>query len=439
MKTKALAILSVFSLCALAQEKCDVVVHHGPFMKNTYSLYFAQEYTGADLVREELLQKKIEIPTSLIGTIDSDVENHAFISMNLMSSQTPSAPLPLLNPTLQSKFEHAYFTEGKDIPPVDGKPQNRIGAMIWTHYGTRCTKERNCPSFMNMSMVIKSPDWLKSIEILTKQKTIVVAASGNWNEDPQAKLAREIDPTLKPVHVVPPLSDAASVKYNYLLVGSTSPSGNVSDFSNGSENVVLTAPASNGDRVGAILSSGFLSRNSTKVEYNKFGGTSAAAPQVTAALVLFEAISGYHPTLAEAKTLLRKSAIKLKFSSSPEKRHGAGNLNTLKIYEIAKRIKKACDGRATCAATMIEQDDTYGGFETNAQELDRSKKAFPACFGNKPAEVACAERTEAIKVLRRHALLNTQDKEVQLGLSCIYEALGYKANAAYYKTVSEFN
>ncbi|HXH31388.1 MAG TPA: S8/S53 family peptidase [Bacteriovoracaceae bacterium] len=431
---KALALLTVLCGPAYAQDQCHPVVHHAPFLKADFSLYFAQEYTGSDLVREEIVRNKITIPTSLVGLIDADTENHGYSTMNLISSQTLTAPMPLLSPTLLSKFEHAYYTEGKDLP----KGQNRIGSMIWDHYADKCGKEKSCPSFMNKSMYISNPDWFKVLAKLTKQNTIVIAASGNWFEDPAAKVARlaalQNGETIPAVHVVPPLSQQAARKYDYLLVGSTSTTGTPSDFSNGGENVFITAPSANV----AILTGGFLSRNATVVKYEKFGGTSGAAPLVTAAMVIFEAVSGHHPTMAETKTLLKKSAIKLEHSTDPENRHGVGNLNTLKIFEVAKRIKLECDGRPACASTMIDQDSTYL-FAVNPQELQMGQRAFPTCFKSSAPEVSCEDKTQALKILRKLSLLNPEDKTVLSGLSCVYESLGYKKNAKYYQNVSKYN
>ena len=164
-------------------------------------------------------------------------------------------------------------------------------------------------------------------------KSIVVTVSGNH-------FPRRLDD----------MQSKASKNFDVIVTGSFSPRGFVSDFSESGREVTVLAPSDD-----------WITSADKDGRYRDFGGTSGAAPLVTGSLAAFEWLSGYHPTAAEAKILLERTALPTLHSFEKPRINGAGLLNAYKLGEVAKRLKKKCRGQksASCFKKEILKEDNY--------------------------------------------------------------------------------
>ena len=155
---------------------------------------------------------------------------------------------------------------------------------------------------------------------------------------------------------------------------------------------------------------------------------------VTGSLAAFEWLSGYHPTAQEAKILLEKTALPTVHSHEKPRINGAGLLNSYKLGEVAKRLKKKCRGKSiSCFKEEIRKDENYH-FSEDKDLKEELSKVFPSCgFGKKSSEVLskvsnCEEKKEMFNRLRKSVLLNPRP-ELLRSLSCIYKRAGFSQNA----------
>ena len=205
--------------------------------------------------------------------------------------------------------------------------------------------------------------------------------------------------------VLESIKNKASKKFDAILVGSFSPKGFASDFSNSGEEVHIMAPS---DR--------WISSAGNNGEYRRFSGTSGATPLVTGSLAGFEWLSGYHPTSKEAKVLLEKTAFPTLHSHEKPKINGVGLLNAYKLGEVGKRLKKKCENRKSCFKKEILNEENYRFDLDKSLEKDLSK-VFPSCSMGKGIIVAslkepeCQTKRKIFKRLRKTVLLNPKDSK----------------------------
>ena len=221
------------------------------------------------------------------------------------------------------------------------------------------------------------------------------------------------------------IKSKGSKNFDAILVGSFSPTGLASSFSNSDKEVHIMAPSD--DWISSVGKNG---------EQETFGGTSGATPLVTGSLAGFEWLSGYHPTSEEAKILLKKTAIPTLHSHEEPQVNGAGLVNAYKLGEVAKRLKEKCKGKSLfCFKEEILNDENYHFDLDKNLERDLSK-AFPDCTTGKkptdPSEISnCEEKGKVFKRLRKAILLNPKEsKEFLQSLSCIYREGDFSQNAA---------
>ncbi|MCY4320838.1 MAG: S8/S53 family peptidase, partial [Bdellovibrionaceae bacterium] len=381
---------------ALNIKTCDIVSHKRNLKWDTLSDYWAQELIGSDLLREEL--EKVPDPNieNWIAVFDTKDVDHNIHVKNLISDWDRHAVLPGLwdektsstieFPKLQGYRFDALFYETK-YP----------GEFLFRFKG-------RAPHYINISMSWhESKDILEALKSLSSAKVsppIIVNSSGN-------RFPKKLDDMEK----------KASQDFDMILVGSFSPSGFVSDFSQSGEEISILAP-----------SDYWITSAGKDGEYIRFSGTSGATPLVTGSLAGFEWLSGYHPTAKEAKTLLEKTALPTLHSFEKPRINGAGLLNAYKLGEVAKRLKEICKDRDTiCFKEEILKDENYHFPEDESLKRDLAR-VFPLCFeGEELALSNCEEKKEGFKRLRREVLLNPSE-ELLKSLS-IYKEGGLIANA----------
>ena len=401
---------------------CGIVGSEQNFMEGKLSDYWAQELIGADLSKKEI--EKIPPPSqeNFISVFDGG-GSHTYRVRNLISSPSPYALLPEIGDKIflfRTKYEGEYFLRLSNLRQ-EGFPSFINHSMHW--YCSQNSEFFECSQANEIYNVFKE----------LSSQTVLVTASANYF------------PSIPSLNSV---KSKASKDFHAIIVGSFSPYGFVSDFSQEGEELHILAP-----------SDYFLTVDSGN-HINRFDGTSGAAPLVTGALAGFEWIAGYHPTGEEAKILLEKTAIPTLHSHESPRQNGAGLLNAYKLARLAVRLKALCDTE-NCFQQEIRNSASYQ-FPQDEALLADVAHAFPACaFANRgnvenlsflyhqnlPAERdeekslyrqaffrpfgkdKCYKKREVFDRLRRELLLSPNRPELWEALSCIYREAGFEQNA----------
>jgi hypothetical protein len=370
--------------------RCDIIRPEPNFENGVKGLspYWAQEYTGADLLRQELLQNKTSLNPNdkLYEVFDTPEEGiHGELSSSLISSPYFSSPIP--------------------------GPVRAFLPSEWTGNVTRnaqkLVREKRVPSFINSSMLWDSSateEYSQLLQMTQPNATLLIASAENDYiplSDDKSKAARDT---------------------NTLIVGSASYTGFPSAFSDYSPLIAISAPSNE-----QLLSY-------RKGKPAKYSGTSGATPEVTAALVAFELISGYHPSKEEAFQLLRRTATPTPFSYDKQSQYGAGMLNTYKIGKIAFRLKAVCGENSSCIHAALQKNSTFEFAKTDISQ----QRAMVASCPNEPSKTAatCDQKQEALEQIRGEALLNPDRADLWQELACNYRAQGFDQNANFYETLT---
>ena len=391
-------------------KSCGLIPSKQKLMDGKLSDYWAQELTGSDLLREEL--KKTDPPDieNWIAVFDTRDENHNIHVSNLISGEGAYAVLPELTDRKNPLIDNVDM-RSESKPSYEKKYKAALTLYETSHPGDYLFGFRKrAPHYINNSMGwAGSEDISEVFEKLSSAKispSVVVVSAGNSFPERLEYIQEQ-----------------ASRDFDVILVGSFSPKGFVSWFSQSGNEVSVLAPSDQ-----------WITSAGKQGEYEMFGGTSGAAPLVTGSLAGFEWLSGYHPTAQEAKILLEKTALPTVHSHEKPRINGAGLLNSYKLGEVAKRLKKKCSGRsASCFKEEIRKDENYQ-FSEDKDLKEELSKVFPSCgFGKENSEVLskisnCEEKKEMFNRLRRSVLLSPRP-ELLRSLSCIYKGAGFSQNA----------
>ena len=294
-------------------------------------------------------------------------------------------------------------------------PSSKTNQILYSYNEKPQCEASHMPSYINSSQTWGSSYntfALKGLRKISPPSIIVTVAGNAGNTEFFTRYNKTV----------------ASKEFDAILVGSLTPSGNPSTFSQTGRN-----KESSYRSPPAILAPSDHSITTTddKGNYEKFGGTSGAAPLVTGALAGFTWLSGYQPTGAEVKVLLEKTAIPLSASHDKD-RNGPGMLNAYKLGMVAKKLKEECgqDKYINCIKSKIQDPATYE-FPEDLDILALVDKNFPECSAN-----ACFQKKEScenvgaiFQRLRKAAFLNPHKKEYWRYLSCIYASAGFAYNA----------
>ena len=374
-----------------------------------WDIFWAQNYTGADLLREEI--KKLDTPfhpASIIGVWDIPIAKHEEHVSQIIAGPKSSAVIPSSSPIVPVEIQR----RGHYIEAYESFVRN-------------CREQNHCPIYINNSTawwanpVLESGGYVmpRLVSSMHSMGTTIITAAGN-----------EFRP------VVRPKRQSAS-KGQIIVVASLAPNGYPSDFTSYGDSVTISAPSDN-----SIRSYDF-ENNPTS-----FGGTSGAAPLVTGTLGGFTLLSGYPLQTHEAKILLEKTSIPLPYLPSSHLL-GAGMLNSYKMGMVALKIKEQCqnydstDQRNECMSRLLREEETYN-FESESKKMfDEAIKFFPNCLRENNNQEDIQEKDnckkeEALNNLRRSALLNSSDPKVWQALACVTENFSIQT-ADFYSSLIE--
>ena len=351
------------------EESCPL---SGPHLEEGLHPLWAQEYTGADLLREKLERSENwQVSEHLYQVLDTSFKLHGEHVSQLIAGPHPSAAIPR-----ESPFNYI------NIFMLGGKTTTYDRFM-------RCRLDDTCPSYINISMGFPDFDISAIVALIEKQGTTAVFAAGNFGDFMSSKKRKFAE------------------KQQVVAVGNCGIDGNPYETSSFSPEVAVCAPS------GMSLRTYSFAGNP-----NKFGGTSGAAALVSSALIAFTAITGYPLNPRESTEILKKTAI-------PHPRlpaygnMGRGMVNIWKIGEVAFKLQDICQSDRNCYARSLRLETTFR-FPMNKQMLlERASEIFPVCMGTKREGGSLLEKQVLLKELRKTALLDLEDWRLWKLIACI--------------------
>lgn len=398
---KSIFLITLFFVQSLAYARCEIIESgaEAPHGDKRLSKYWAQEFTGADLVREELSSWNLEIPKDLIGVWDvkpRGVGSHGERVSHLIMGPYPSALIPS-----ESVVRYQDVEYERDIM----EPADKFEKLF-----RDCLNRSSCPEFLNNSI-----SWLKSDEIksvvtkMAEKGILVVTSAGNARgmvESGKRDLAR---------------------RDQIVLVGNTNIYGFPAKYTDSAPEVTVSAPSDN-----------CLTTHDYEGNLRNFSGTSGSAPQVLASLASFRLVAGIKVDGELARLLLQSTAMKI----LPQPNNiGAGSLNAYKIFELAKYVKRRCSGRSiTCAKSIVKTKPELIS-NREIREIRRDlQKVFPYCAAGSTYDRMfptdnCKKRRMTFKNLRKLAHLLPDEEEYWEILHCVTGEEGLTLNAQFYKNL----
>ena len=395
-------ILSSIEVCTkfmkkaaeLAKEKTAASLKQaGGIMKNIIGVLDTLTKSAADLIGVDASIIKVTLAAMVVSA--------GILYNNLQSSeeQPPVEQPPVEQPPEEQPPE--------EEPPAEQPPETERKLLFSADPYKQCISD-NMPNYLNNSMTWGGSSHMGALPgyKAISPPTIIVTVAGNYANDGRPFLDKN--------------KVRGSKEFDAILVGSVSPYGHRSLFSQKGEEVTIMAP-SNYEITSA-------DNNGKPVQ---FSGTSGATPLVTGSLAAFSWLSGYQPTGKEAKLLLKKTAIPLRTSNANPQLNGPGMLNAYKLGMVGKRLREKCGTDINCFKNMINQDSTYE-FPEEEGLMEMVEQAFPECSTTQCREKSksCENKTAAFEKLRKAVFLNpSADEEKWRYLSCIYSSSGFADNA----------
>lgn len=461
-------------------KKCDGDEPPFPFLKGLPD-YWAQEMIGADLLNKELKKNNFSGPNS-----------HAFLVMDSFEANHSKAVRSLISHTGENKNNEKISVLPSTATYGSGYQEVLKLSTVGSYYKSLCrpsiNTSKDCkpvPSFINHSMswgygafcaLEDTPKLLKDIitESKEKGKLVLGELEEKFFQSEYTYLAKEYQTkarteslseeqikeficsadrmstyrTFKEINslgtIIVTSADndhpnnghgnspfvhlpkrQASKDFGLIIVGSVRPSRKRSSFSQeGKEEgeVDIMAPSDH-SLVAEADGKACL-----------FSGTSGAASLVTASLVGFEWLSGYHPTDEEAKSFLKKTAIPYFFSENSDRGvPSSGIVNAYKLGRVAQKLKKRCKNDRHCFKNAIKEDQTYQ-FDRDQGLSEAIALAFPECtvcgsYPLKTGAAACKTKRDVFTRLRKETFLHPKNRELWNTLACVYGSSDFKKTA----------
>jgi hypothetical protein len=374
---------------------------------------WAQEEVGSDLATELLdsyerrhpAQPTQAVPIGIIdvGMYPSAMPPGKFISTAAACASAPASCRPPLGGA-----DHGTSAANLVVsdPPIGTGTRARISrassiggtADLVAAVDSMSTGDQP-PKLVNMSMgcVDTNCSQLAPASLATlAQRSILVQAAGNDYPKPL---------------------DVMTANVPGIKVGSVTPNGLVSAFSQDGDALTISAPS---DEAIQTIVPGSGKPPSGKV--GTFSGTSGSAPVVTGAL---SNVLSLLPdlTLEEAGALLRKTAIRTSGFKPDVASSGAGSLNAYQLAAVAERLK---EGGWPANRARILSDASLYSFSQEANAA--AKESVAALDGN---VVSCEQRKHAIAAARKAYFLDPTNKTAVSVLSQLYRASGYESQAQF--------
>ncbi|MFV3408741.1 S8/S53 family peptidase [Bdellovibrio bacteriovorus] len=355
--------------------------------------YWAQEYIGADLVKEEmrLLPNLQRVPMAVYDV--GFEKEHINLAFDIPVDRAMNGNRPM-------KGHHgtsvASLINGKGMVSVSEFVNyvqlKKVSPAVFYFGAVRELKELPVkPQVISNSMGWTSESVLELATEVDQMGIIWVMAAGNEHPNEIAEHER----------VAPVIS-----------VGSYSPRGLQTLSSQESDQLDILAPA---DEYQAALDG-----NGQEV---LFGETSGATPLISASIANAKALI---PSLSRAQieSLMKRTAIR-SFHSLYSEKNKAGLFNAYRFFKVVQRLHAVCGANAPCIQAQMDNRQNYL-FE--AQVL--SPRITAVCHSRQGLSKA------EMKALRTQYLLNAEQSQYARLLSCAYRNEGYSINADYYENIA---
>jgi hypothetical protein len=394
MNTKALILFAVL-LSTSAQAFIPVEDREALQVEGmSLTPFWATEYIGADLVKEDMaLRSDVKrVPFSIfdIGFEKDFINNPLNINADIAKNGS-------------RKVTAHHGTNVANI--INGEGLQSVSTIV------DYVQLRNVAPAIYFSSAVKE---LMSLE----NKPMVISNSVGWSGAKLvAELAQKVDQerivwVLAAGNEYPEAMDPIENEASVVLVGSYSPFGQQTIYSQESNKLAILAPADE-----------YMASTDGKGVKGTFGATSGATPLVSATIANAKSIM---PSLnrEQAVTLIKKTAIRsLSFYYRENK---TALLNSYKFFNAVSEIKETCDTDLLCIDKEINnfQDLKHKKFHKNTI-------AKEYCSG-----ASSVMTTKALNNLRRDFLQSPEDKKLTDLLSCVYKKAGYDLNADYYENVN---
>ena len=404
MKIYILFIINILIYSANSFAACELFESgiNAPHGRENLTKFWAQEYTGADLVREELQAMDLKIKDNLLEVWDSkldDPNKHGERVAQLIIGPYQSALIPREESVRYKDVEH----ERGQMEPADK----------FVKLFNECRLRGSCPNFINNSMSWLRDNGIKNaVSKISNHGTLLVTSAGNGRrmvERGKRELARQ---------------------KKIILVGNTNKLGFPAKYTDFAPEVSVSAPSDDS-----------LTTYDYDGNLKNFSGTSGSAPQVLASLASFSIVTGLKIDARLALKLFEKSSL----SVVPKPNNiGGGSLNAYKIFHIAKIAKKKCSrsyGKKRCIEKLLNKlPSNLSRLVEKRSIKNKLKKVFPRCAGGSSLDIllslrTCKVKMETLKDLRRSAFLNETDSSLWKTLSCITKKQGFSINAQFYKNI----
>ncbi len=369
--------------------------HH---LNGNLSEFWAQEYTGADLLRDELDNFQTKRIDHLVAVVDS-AKGHGEWVKSLISNSRAGAALKDISIT---SFGNGHYDDLQSIYESNTKFLYLNQSFQWRMDAT-------------------DYEFYELAKLLSGRGTIIITSAGNNYRNQK---------------LVDDMKRAAARESSVFIVAAMDETGSKDVDSQVADEVLVSAPG--GHFVRSYINDSLKSVDGAM--------TSAATPQVTSAMAAFTEITGYQPTKREIQSIFKKTSLKLRYDDNFVGKLGYGLLNTYKIGSVALKISAYCDNKVKGCAGMALADDAF--FTFPKINLERIYSSWPECSPlkysqssqlNKIVELnidAKAEKIRKLRELRSSLLLNPYQSEGWMLLACIYESEGFEINAQYYKNLS---
>ena len=387
-----------FSTDSEVNEYYNQYVNENENELNKSTTFWAQEFIGADLVKDEVASGD----TISIAILDSGFDGYDLKSVkHVKYTADPEYP--------DNHGSHtANITRSDSL--ISSSAVGKINHLFQINEAAdyqeafKSFKSNETPHVINNSMIYWTEDEAsEALKNMRESGSLFVASGGNhfpYNHDTSESTAQ-----------------------NVLSVGWVDTNGLYHPSSTDSIQLDLVAPS--GMSLTSISNSG---------GYSLFGGSSGSTPLVAgAAANIISALGVRSPEVVE--TILKKSAYRYPMRND---RNGAGLLNSYKAFKVAKRLREICNQDKTCLAREASNSDNYMFDEDFASAKNSILSEIPSCKNDQPTITkmnSCALDSH-IKTLRK-AFSLSQSKTIGALLSCLYDSLGFSKNAEFYRNYSK--
>ncbi len=352
--------------------------------------FWAQEYSGADLIKEELreLVEQYNLEKQNLAIFDLGFEkDHVMLTEEILIP-------PQMNGNRTMRANHGTAVANLLYGPenygtVDYLNLIMLGPSFYIYNFRKFEQNNRFPKVISNSVGWRDNEKVSELSQEASERGILwFLAAGNKYPNPVSQVEKN--------------SKA-------ILVGSFAPSGLQSFNTQVDDKIVVLAPANN--ELASIDGNG---------NHHLFGETSGATPLVAGTLLN---ISTLLPSLKrdEAITLIKKSSFKsienlLGDSEKP------GLLNGYKAFLVAKKVFLKCRSNEECIKEELAKGENY---LFSSSEVMKCESVI-----NK----SCSEKKDLIKEMRKRVFLGNAEQAKEL--ACVYLNQGYEKNAEYFNLIA---